>query len=69
MGTKLSPKLINANREQDQAMPSVLIMLSTASGITAPAILRAAAHAASAEEAKMPYASAISIQYQLIVLS
>lgn len=60
MGTKLSPKLMNASKEQDHATPSELIMLSTASGITAPAILRAAAQAASAEEAKMPYASAIS---------
>lgn len=59
-GTKLSPRLMNANREQDHGIPSESTMLSTASGITAPAILRAAAHAASAEEAKIPYASATS---------
>lgn len=66
MGTKLSPKLMNANSEQDHAIPSVLTMLSTASGIMAPAILRAAAQAASAEEAKMPYASAISRQISIL---
>lgn len=35
-------------------------MLFTASGITAPAILRAAAQAARADEANIPYASAMS---------
>lgn len=60
-GTKLRPQLINASKEHDHAMPRVSTMLSTARGITAPAILRAAAQAARAEEAKIPYASAMSV--------
>lgn len=57
---------MNANTEHDHAMPSVATMLSTAKGMTAPAILRAAAHAAKADDAKIPYASATSMIFHYV---
>lgn len=60
-GTRLRPQLMNASKEQDHAMPSLSTMLLTARGMTAPAMLLAAAHAAKAEDAKIPYASATSM--------
>lgn len=51
---------MKASREHDHAIPRVSTMLLTARGITAPAMLRAAAQAAKADEAKIPYASATS---------
>jgi hypothetical protein len=53
-GTRLRAQLIRARTLHDHAIPNFATILFTARGIIAPATLRVAAHAARAEEAKMP---------------
>ena len=56
-GTKLKAALIRAKTVQDHEIPKDASILSTASPISAPAMLRVVPHAASAEAAYVAYAS------------